>query len=110
MMLRHALRSIGARGVAAVLALAVPVFCLLGVAPMATAAAADPGCQGDDGSAKLCAQSAPSEPLPGVLLPDTPVQRAESPTGWLSSTTPPCPVLPFHAAPAMPRAPPGSLA
>ena len=109
-MVRHSLRSIGARGVAAVLALAVPAFCLLGLAPMATAAAADPGCQGHDGSAKLCAQSAPSEPLPGILLPVAPVQRVESPTGWLSVTTPPRPVLLFHAAPATPRAPPGSLA
>ena len=110
MLVRHALRTMGARGVAALLALAVPVFCLLGLAPMAAAATADPGCQGHEGSAKVCAQLAPSELLPGILPPVDPVQRVESPTGWLSATAPPCPVLPLHATPATPRAPPGSLA
>ncbi len=91
------------RGVAAALVLFVPAFCLLGAAPVV---AADAECAGYHVSAKVCGQSGPSEPLPGVIPHVLPVQDVEFPAAWLAGTPNSDPVLQLRAAPSSPRAPP----
>ncbi len=90
-------------GLTAAMVVLLLFFCTSSAVP---ALAGDHGCQGSDSSARICGQSAFSDPLPIVVHQTTLVEgkREIAPQSVVLFTS--LPVSPFHADPSAPRAPP----
>ncbi|MGH2669259.1 MAG: hypothetical protein ACRDH5_09130 [bacterium] len=104
--IRSVLTRIGARGLAAGLAVLVLPLCVVSVAP---APAAEAGCSSADASPKLCSQSGVSDPLLAVAPQVPPIEARFAPAVGLFASSHPRPAVSLHAGPAAPRAPPFSL-
>lgn len=107
MTIRSSFARVERRGLAAVIAVLVLACCLTSVAP---ALAADAGCGMSGPSARICAppgaaDSVLAAPPQMPLVPPRPASAA-----WLPSTSVVPVVVPLHADPSTPRAPPVSLA
>lgn len=105
--LRKALAISALRGVPAVLAVLVLVFCHSSAAPTP---GAEPGCQGPELSARICGQSGASDPIPALVQHVPLVQRGSASTTSALVLPPTVSAPQFHSNPSTPRAPPSSLA
>lgn len=94
------------RGVAAVIAVLLLLFCLSSVAP---SLAAETGCQGPDSSVRFCGQSGLADPIPVVVSPVFLMQGDQAATASLPWRAIALLVPQFHGGPSTPRAPPFSL-
>ena len=107
MSLRIKMTSREFRGLTAVTALLVLLFCL---SSNVSALAAETGCAESDSSFRICGQSRLADPVPAIVPQVFPMQWDRAVTASLPWLSAPSLASQFHAGPSSPRAPPASLA
>lgn len=93
------------RGLAAVLAVVVPLFCLvIGAGPVH---AADGGCPSSQSSPRFCAHAGGADQaVPVLVVTALPEPPAPERSPWVPVSVAPQPAVRFHAGVSGPRAPP----
>jgi len=104
--LRARMTKLEFRGLNAVTALLVLLFCL---SSTASAPAAETGCAQSDSSVRICGQSRLADPVPAIVPQVFPAQWGRAVTASLPWLSAPSLASQFHPGPSSPRAPPASL-